>query len=150
MTSTSLAEANDSFLQRERALQAASKMEVMFAHGDDRFPSMVDSLWEMFNDDSELVTEKFDKDGGLKERSTRPKVDAKQKVAIANAFSRFIGLKDLALSERGLSRVSNGPKQQNNYFSQINLSSEDLARLPEDVRRKIVDARLDGFTAGQS
>lgn len=152
MNSTSLAKANDSYLNRERALKAAARMELLFAEGDERFPSVVDTLWQMFNDESELVTEKYGKEGEIRERSTRPRIDAKQKVAIANAFARFIVIKDTALADRGLSRAASGPKTQNNYFSQnnLNLSPDDLDRLPEDVRRKIVDARLDAFSPGQS
>ena len=43
------------FLKHDLCMEAVGRMEVMFAEGDERFPSAVETMWELLNDDREFM-----------------------------------------------------------------------------------------------
>jgi hypothetical protein len=144
-----LKKARKEFLRRDLAMGAAAKLERMFAEGSEEFPSVVDRLWEMFNDDGEIVSEKFDKDGNVTSRTTRPRVDIKQKIQIATLYGQFTAIKEQTLAEVGLGK--GGPKKVENHThaTQINLTVEEVDQLPEALKAKLTRHILDEASKGQ-
>ena len=146
----SMKKVKDEFLRRDRAMGAASQLEIMFAEGSDDFPPVVETLWRMFNDDSVEVSERFNKDGDVISRSEKPRVTTKEKIAIAQSMAHFIGLKEQALAEVGLGK--SGPKKVENHThaTQINLTVEEVDQLPDALRAKLTAHMLDDASKGSA
>lgn len=109
------------FLDRERAMSSVAEIERLFVEGDDDFPPVTKSLWLIYND---------------------PDTSVKDRIKIAETLARFIGLRERALAEAGVGKK--GPKKvvNNNTFTQVNLSHDELQSLPEDIRDKLVKQTL--------
>lgn len=109
------------YLRRERAMAAAERIEVLFNEGDEHFPPVVEKLWRLYNDDETSV---------------------KDCIKIAETLAKFIGLKERSLAEAGIGKK--GPKKvvNNNNFTQVNLSHEELQSLPPEIQEKLVTQTL--------
>lgn len=116
--------------RRARALAAVDKMEEMLSEGHGGFPSMVQTLWEMFND---------------------PTVDAKQRVAIANTFLRITAAKEIALAEKGLSK--RGPKtvEHHQHLTLVfNKTEAEIAAMEPAARELYLGLALDAVAKGRA
>lgn len=84
--------------RRRKALDGVDRMEELLVLGDGSLPSMIETLWQMFNDDSTVPYG----------QGERPKVPPETKLAIANLFADKISLKRQAEAAIGLRA---GPKK---------------------------------------
>ena len=112
---------------RRLAINAAMHLEDYLVAGDQRFPSMIETMWRMFND------EEFDDHG-------RYRVSPKDKTVIFQAFARLTGVKEAVLAERGLKGQS--AKNVTNNFLQVNLSMEELKALPVEAQERLLKQQL--------
>ena len=108
-------------LSLKQAAKAAARMERCLASGDGPRPSMVETLWDMFND---------------------PGTDAKVRLNIANLFARSTLLREQVARKAGLSRFNAGEKKTQT----INITIEELKLLPSEQRallERVYLAQLD-------
>lgn len=127
------------FLNRTLCMEAVSRLEVMFATGDERFPAAVDTMWALLNDDTEDVTEKFHKDGSTAYRSAKPRVAPELKVKIIAAMTDLMALKKRSAEEAGVGKVPKSVVNNNtlNMGPSHSLTYEEMQSLPEEIQRKL-------------
>jgi hypothetical protein len=130
-------------MDAERALATAGRLEQMFCEGDQGFPAAVDTLWAMFNDSSEVVVERRYKDGEVVSEKLRPRVEAKVKVAIAQALARLASFQPQSLAGRGLSRSAPRVTDNRTVFAVFgDVSPEQFAALPESAQETLRQLQL--------
>ena len=108
-------------LSLRSAARAAKKMEDCLAHGDGVHPSMVETLWTMFNDEN---------------------TDAKVRLNIVNLFARSTLLREQMARKAGLSKFGTSEKPHQT----INITIEELKLLPTEQRallERVFLAQLD-------
>jgi len=126
----------------KRAVKSAERMQQLFAEGDEQGRrSMIESLWEMFNDESEIIT------GETEDKVfTRPKVSVKEKTMIASFFAREIAHKKRVEAAAGLTRVQTSERPHQT----INITIEKLQALPAEQRALVESIFLDSVMSRAS
>ena len=81
--------------RRNRALDLLPVVEKLCLDGDEKFPSVIETLWSMLNDDTMLESPKGD----------RPLVDSSVKVKIATKLLDLSALGKEVEAAKGLSKI---------------------------------------------
>lgn len=97
-------------LSLKKAAKAAEAMQRCLTDGDDANPSMVNTLWAMFND---------------------PETDPKVRLNIANLFARQTLMREQLARKAGLSRFGGGKVEHKT----LNITIEEIKLLPDEQRR---------------
>lgn len=110
------------------AADVIERITALFVRGDGLNPSMVETAWMLYNDDA------TDDEGRLR-------VTAADKVRIFKAFAEMVGVREIALAQRGL-KAAPGKVVNHTHFTQINLSVEEFEKLPEDLKRRFMSEQM--------
>ena len=97
-------------LSLKKAAKAAEAMQKCLTDGDGLHPSMVETLWAMFNDGE-----------------TDPKV----RLNIANLFARQTLMREQLARKAGLSRFGGGKVEHKT----LNITIDEIKLLPDEQRR---------------